>query len=301
MNIQQFISGIHRRYDRYVTIPMAHRKFSRLSILNSMDSIRYIINNRCSVSRYGDGEFYVLMGRGNSFQHPDVHLAERLKHALTSNDAPNHCLAIPYPLKDTSRLRPTSKEFWDYFTMRHGETLLPFLSLKRQYLDTQLSRFYIMYQEKSHCKQQLELLKKIWDNRDIVIIEGEKSRTGVGNDLYTNAKSVQRILGPATDAFKKYDQMLTAIKTYVQKDKLILLSYGMTATVLAYDLAKLGYWAIDIGHLDIEYEWFRSGVTIKTAIKGKFTNEARGEGGNDVNDCEDKEYLSQIICNILNR
>ena len=300
MKLQRIIDGLIRRYDRYICIPMAHRKFNKISILNSMDSIKYIIKNRCSVSRYGDGEFYVLMGRGNSFQHPDAHLAERLEQVLTSNDVSNLCLAIPYPLKDASRLRPSSKEFWGYFTMRHGETLLPFLSPKRQYLDTQLSRFYIMYQDKSHCKQQLELLKRIWDKKDIVIIEGEKSRTGVGNDLYANAKSVQRILGPATDAFKKYDQMLTAIKTYVQKDKLILLSYGMTATVLAYDLAKLGYWAIDIGHLDIEYEWFRMGVTENAAVKGKFTNEAKEQGGHCVDDCEDKQYLSQIICNIVN-
>jgi hypothetical protein len=41
------------------------------------------------------------------------------------------------------------------------------------------------------------------------------------------------------------------------KNILILISLGPTATVLAYDLAKLGYWAIDIGHIDNEYEWLK--------------------------------------------
>lgn len=130
----------------------------------------------------------------------------------------------------------------------------------------------------------------------MVIVEGVETRSGIGNDLYDNATSLQRILGPATNAFDMYDKMLETIIQHVSKDKLILLCYGMTATVLAYDLAKLGYWAIDLGHLDIEYEWFKLGITKRIAIKGKFTNEA--SGGNKVEECTDPKYLSQIICDI---
>jgi len=39
-------------------------------------------------------------------------------------------------------------------------------------------------------------LKKIWDGKDIIIIESEKSRLGVGNDLFDNTKSIKRILCP---------------------------------------------------------------------------------------------------------
>ena len=70
----------------------------------------------------------------------------------------------------------------------------------------------------------------------------------------------------------------------------------MTATVLAYDLAKLGYWAIDLGHLDLEYEWFLSGKTERFAVKGKFTNEVTD--GNLVDSCNDPVYKSQIICDL---
>ena len=153
-----------------------------------------------------------------------------------------------------------------------------------------------MYIDKSHCENQLNLLKAIWENQDVIIVEGTKSRTGIGNDLYNNVKSLQRILGPATNAFSMYDKMLETIKTYVPKDRLILLSYGPTATILAYDLAKLGYWAVDIGHLDIEYEWFLKGASDSIAIKGKFTNE--NKQGHFVDDCVDQIYLSQIICDI---
>ena len=39
-----------------------------------------------------------------------------------------------------------------------------------------------------------------------------------------------------------------------------LLPLGPAATVLAYDLFKAGYQAIDVGHVDVEYEWWRMGA-----------------------------------------
>ena len=294
---KRFLDFIVRRYNRYITIPAAHKKFDGINILNSIDSIKYIIEHKCSVSRFGDGEFIMLLGGGyDDYQGADQKLAKRLKEVLVSTDAPNHIVGLPMPLKHTIGLRPSSRDFWDYFTLRKGVSLLPYLSTSRLYIDTQLSRFYIMYTDKSHCGNQLNLLKAIWNNQDVVIIEGTKSRTGIGNDLYDNVKSLSRILGPATDAFSMYDEMLEAIVKHVSKDKLILLSYGPTATILAYDLAKLGYWAVDIGHLDIEYEWFLQKATDSVAVKGKFTNE--NKQGHFVEDCIDQTYLSQIICDI---
>lgn len=293
------IKFIIRQYNKFIAIPILHSKLKDIAILASMNSIQYIIDNRCSVSRFGDGEFDVLLGKnGNTFQTANAKLAERLKHILVSNDAPNHMVGIPRPLKGTDDLRPLSRDFWGYYIKENINYLLPFISKDRIYLDTQLSRFYMAYKDKSHCKEHLALLKKIWDGRDIVIVEGCESRTGVGNDLYDNAKSIRRIIGLATNAFEKYDDMLNAILTNVSKDKLVLLSYGMCATVLAYDLAKLGYWAIDLGHLDIEYEWMRMGVTENSVVKGKFTNEAGNAGRQNIVECIDPDYQKQIIFTI---
>ena len=295
----KFFDLIIRQYNKYVCIPLARKKLRNITILDSMTSIQYIIDNRCSVSRFGDGEFDVLMGKnGNTFQIADRQLAERLKEVLISNDVPNHMIGIPQPLKGVSGLRPLSRDFWGYYVKENVAKLLPFFSGGKTYLDTQLSRFYIAYKDKSHCKEQLDLLKKIWAGQDIVIIEGCESRTGIGNDLYDNSKSIQRILGLPTNAFAKYDEMLDAILTHVSKDKLIILSYGMCATVLAYDLAKLGYWAIDLGHIDIEYEWMKMGVIENTPVKGKFTNEAGVCGRENIDECNDGQYRNQILLDI---
>ena len=142
----------------------------------------------------------------------------------------------------------------------------------------------------------IRALKTIWENRDVLFIEGEQSRLGVGNDLFNNSKSIKRILCPATNAFEHYHEILETCKEYGQ-NRLLLLALGQTATVLAYDLSKLGYWAIDIGHIDIEYEWYLRKTKRKIAIPGKYVNEVTE--GRLFTECEDGEYLEQIIKTII--
>ena len=74
-------------------------------------------------------------------------------------------------------------------------------SFNKVYLDTQLTRFYYEKKDKSKCNEHIELIKQIWNERDIVIVEGCKTRSGIGNDLYDNANSIQRVLGPALSGF----------------------------------------------------------------------------------------------------
>lgn len=286
---------IRKFFFRYIGIPYVYRKTAKYQILNSMDSIQYILDNHCSVSRYGDGEFSVIWGGGNGFQQPNQRLAQLLKKVIEADDAPNHMIGIPVYIRDFSSLR-NPYAFWPVYVTRNYYRLKTLISPQNKYLNTQMTRFYYEMQDRSHSAEQLSLLKKIWDNRDIVIVEGIQTRSGIGNDLYDNAKSVQRILGPATNAIDMYDEMLEAITKNVSKDKLVLLSYGMVATVLAYDLAKLGYWAVDIGHLDLEYEWFKRKAEERVQVKGKYANEV--QGGNDVAECTDPIYLSQILVDI---
>ena len=72
MNMSSVFSILYRQYNKYIAIPLAQRKLRDIHIMNSIDSIQYIIDKKCSVSRFGDGEFFVLMGGGNSFQEPDL-------------------------------------------------------------------------------------------------------------------------------------------------------------------------------------------------------------------------------------
>jgi glycosyltransferase family protein len=141
------------------------------------------------------------------------------------------------------------------------------------------------------------LIKQIWENRGVCIIEGEFTRLGIGNDLLANAKSVYRILAPSTNAFDKYDVLKETVKIYSTKSDLILIALGMTATCLAYDLAKEGYQAIDIGHVDVEYEWFRMKAKGRVPVNNKYVAESKERLIGDGN--IDSLYFSQIRVRVL--
>ena len=66
---------------------------------------------------------------------------------------------------------------------------------------------------------------------------------------------------------------------------------------MAYDLAQTGRQAIDIGHIDVEYEWMKMGATEKVALPRKFVNEV--EAGRTVAEETDSGYLAQIIDRII--
>ena len=120
-----------------------------------------------------------------------------------------------------------------------------------------------------------------------------KSIFRVGNDLFDNMKSIIRIFCPIVKAFDVYDKILNeTIK--VDKNRLILIALGPTATILLMILYKAGYHVIDVGHVDIEYEWYLRNATTKIKIENKFVNETKG-GKENIEEIKDKNYYNQII------
>ena len=170
------------------------------------------------------------------------------------------------------------------------------IDMNRKYYSSMISRFYIEYKDKSKIPYYIKKLKQIWDKKDILIIEGEMSRLGVGNDLFNNSKSIKRILCPAINAFNVYEKIISQAKK-IDKSNLILLALGPTSSVLAYDLYKIGYQVIDVGHIDIEYEWFLRKAKKKIQIENKYVNEAYGNKYK-FGKVKDKNYYKEIICRI---
>lgn len=279
-----------------------NRKY-RLDILSSEETIDYILQTNCSVARFGDGEFEMVLqpDRDLGFQGRNSTLSEKMKSVL-GNQNPNLLICVPFTLNDLHGRTKHSRMFWFSWGKRNDQHHR-IVELIRQcqpdgyvYGDSQITRPYIAYRTAEHAVGIFSAMKKIWDGQDILFVEGEKTRLGVGNDLFDNARSVKRVLCPATNAFDRYDEILDAVKS-VWNDELILLALGPTATVLAADLADSGIRAMDLGHVDIEYEWFRTGAKGHDQVAGKFTNEA--ENGNQVADCADENYQQQIICRIV--
>lgn len=264
-------------------------------IRSTDETLDVILREHCSVSRYGDGEFNVIREKGNGFCRYNPVLARRLREVLDAA-VPNHIVCIPYALVSQKNINFRTKVFWLSFFVKAYDLLASSLRKERVYYDASFTRFYFAYKDKRVCGGYLEKIKRIWEGRDVLLVEGEYSRLGVNNDLFAKAGSLARVLAPAEDAFDKYEEILQAAKVY-GADKLILLALGQTATVLAYDLAKEGFWAIDIGHVDVEYEWFLRGARDKVKIAGKYVQEAH-DRREDMEEIRDESYLKQIVCRV---
>lgn len=274
-----------------------------LNILTSEESIERILESNCSVARFGEGELELILHSDMDlgFQKRNPQLAEKLKKVLASKNK-ELMICIPYALNDIGGRTEHSRKFWfnwgRYRDQHHNVVaLIRELRGGERYVfgDTQITRPYIAYKTSEHGARIFPMLKKLWEGKDVLFVEGEKTRLGVGNDLFANAKSIKRVLCPATDAFDYYEEIMDTVKS-VYHGELILLALGPTATVLAADFADMGMRAIDLGHLDIEYEWYLSGAKDHSQIAGKFTNEAAD--GHNVSDCRDEEYINQIVCRV---
>lgn len=278
----------------YLALRKKHHIVPKIaSIDNTIDKI---IQSHCSISRFGDGEILLLSDKNKSigFQEANSMLSQKLKEVILSND-PTHLVCLSDTFEDLHRYNRKAKRFWRTHFFLYQWVWEKYIDKDKLYYNTFVTRPYMDFADKTKSKDWFTNMKEIWKNRDVVFIEGEKSRLGVGNDFFDHAKSIKRILCPPQNAFNRYDDIIKeAVKQ--NRDVLFLIALGPTATALAYDLHKAGYQAIDAGHVDIEYEWWRMKAKRKVKIPQKYVNEA--VGGEIVTNAG-MEYQNQIIAKIL--
>jgi len=272
----------------------------KLNIVSSVKTVDLILKEKYSVCRFGDGELQMMshfLKEGNTenfsvntFQNYDKCLASRLIEVFRSSDK-KILICLPYQFKDSSISRFKVRVFWEReWLLRRN--LLQEIGINKRFGDSTFTRFYMGRKDIRDIDAYVMRLQSIWGKRKVVLIEGKFSRLGAGNDLFSTAESVERIVCPAVNAFHSYSDIMNTVQN-IEKSKLILIALGHTATVLAYDLALAGYQAIDIGHLDIEYEWYKMGATTKTAVANKYVNEVPSGRIGDID--PDHIYEQQVI------
>lgn len=254
-------------------------------VLNAWDALYLVASSDKSMARLGDGEFKLIMGENISFQKFDPELSERLKNILRSQNE-NILVGI------ADIFGYCTAEYMRRVMCSCRETLYKYIDFDKTYIDTNVTR-QLVFTNHEQGQDYYNKMKSIWDNKDIIIVEGAGSRLGVGNDLLNNAKSVKRILCPIKDAFSKYKEILAECLKQ-DKNALFIMALGPTATVLAEDLTNNGYRALDIGHLDTAYEAFLRNSEKFVHVEGKIVfNEERHN--NLLKPCSDENYNKQII------
>lgn len=265
-------------------------------IVNNIDdTIDKIIIDKCSVSRYGDGELGLIYGKDIGFQNYSEDLSLKLKNIIKSKSK-NHIVCLPNVFDSLDHFNNSARIFWKEYVRYRRNSIYKIIDMKKIYYDAHITRLYMDFDEKDKVEKRFNRIKQIWNNREVIIVEGETSRLGVGNDLFSNTRQIERIICPSKNSFEEYNRIIQEIKKH-EKSKLILIALGPTATVLAYDLSKDGYQAIDIGHIDIEYEWFLMGAKSKCEIKNKYVNEVNSNI--EIGELTEEKYISEIVSKIL--
>lgn len=263
------------------------------TIKSSEELLDKILKTGCSLSRYGDGEFNIMMNKGFPwFQEYNEELAQRLREVINSKNE-NLIIAIAqnfrffdrYTVEAADEIRIYMQKKWQDIT-----NLLP----KREYYDAYVSRPYLIFRNKENARRVFSLLKKIWCGRKLLIVEGQHGRMGVGNDLFQGALSIKRIVCPDKNVWDVYNLLLEKIIAYVKTERsLVCISLGPVATVLAHDLCVNGIQALDIGQIDNEYEWWMRNSLMRTQIEGKMVAELPQTNISD--DFVDALYYEQIV------
>jgi glycosyltransferase family protein len=267
--------------------------FYKPKILSKAETIQQLSEKGRSIARLGDGEFAAIVGQKRwNFQDVSELLAQKLKEVLASNEDglliglhPTFYMNLSdVPEEDADSVRAYMRPM---VRRLHAELLDP----EKIYGDAKFNNINTL--------DDVNNLKKIWNERECIFIEGCHTGMSVGNDLFDNCRSIGRILGPAENAINRYDEIMNeAVK--LPKDKLILLALGPTATALAYDLYKEGYQAIDIGHVDLAYEAFirKAPNMYSVNIPYKYCSMDERISGRNIEEIDDADYKSQIIAKI---
>ncbi|MCM1122058.1 MAG: GT-D fold domain-containing glycosyltransferase [Ruminococcus flavefaciens] len=285
LDFKRFVKDILAQID-YFLYRSGFKKCS-IRVHTIEETIEELTRGNKSMIRFGDGEITMIRGRSLKLQQVEPEIIDGLKRLL-QYEYEDMIVTIPDIFDDLSIYRRASRQFWKDHLLFSRKIYEKYCNPGREYYNTSISRFYITLDDHGRCREWMEGIRQIWKDKDIVVVEGERTHNGVGNDLFDLAGSVERIIGPSSDAYGRLDEIMQCCREY-PRDRLFLISLGVAAKFLAERLFLEGYRALDIGNLDMEYEWYLSGAKqkeeiAKHSIIGETANRAAGYD----------EYLDQI-------
>lgn len=265
-----------------------------ISVMSIDETLDQLLKTEKSLIRFGDGEFNIMNGYSIAFQEYNEELAKGMKEILLTANQEEMLLCMPEVFKAFKGEFPldyNSETFWKKELDRYADFFKEYCQSKI-YGSAFISRPYIYSKDRTRAFDQFEKMKQLFEGKDLLIVEGATSRSGVGNDLFDKANSIRRIICPSHNAFSKVKEIREKILKH-SEGRLILLMLGPTAKVLAYQLSQLGYRALDLGHIDSEYEWMKMGAETKVQLKHKHTAEYNFD--QDIEFIEDEDYNQQVV------
>lgn len=251
---------------------LVNEKPYKPKILTVSEGIDELIASGKSFCRLGDGECKLINGVGLDFQQPDRALAKKLLQIL--QDEQTACyVGIPryywYFNEDMERRNnPYHKQYYTFQIPPIRQFFAEHCNKNKTYIDACLGG-YMSQKSVAFCKKRFKKLQTLFANKKLLIVAGETVFKNISHDFFANAAQKEFLFAPRINAWAHFDSIMQRILTY-PKDFLVVLILGPTATVLAYELSKLGYVAYDTGHVPKDYDAFMKNADRSAGAIAKF-------------------------------
>lgn len=223
-----------------------------MKIINEIETIKKL-QEGCSISRFGDGEFRLMNGKNMVYQDYNKDIVDKLKNILSQKKNPEKLLVGIPPFYDNTEehlKRITNKKvlvYWEkYMKKKESKDIEPLLNHKKNYYSSFISRIESFDYNK---EEYLRELSKVWENKNVILVLNENKYNKISNLIISstsNTNSITKIFCAEKNAYFDYTTLLNNCTIY-SKGVLFLLMIGPTATILSYDLCCNGYQALDIG------------------------------------------------------
>lgn len=239
------------------------------NIIDYNDTLDILCNTNKSIIRFGDGEIIIINKGSIGFQEYDEVLSNKLKEILISNDN-NILIGINYHYyyPSVDLLHDYVKYVYRSFVNDFRDNLNKFIDINKQYYTAGITCMYTTFKEWDF-EYWYNKFRTIWNNKNITIICGDRIFKNIKYNIFDNAKNIEYLYIPSINAFSQYNDILEKSKT-INKDNIIIIIAGPTAKVLAYDLSKIGYRCLDLGHLAKDYDAYKIKLETNKQNIGKF-------------------------------
>ncbi len=211
-------------------------------ILTAADTVNYVVKHRCSLIRFGDGEFYLMGGSSIHYQEFSEAIKNDLALILKSDSevCSNILICMPKFYFECSGLELLKKR------VLFRSWVKPRYMFKKHYDEKRIYGDAFLFAEKNN-----EVYKLIWEGTDVKTVLFVHN-----NPLYASffkekyGKEIHFIRVPSNNAYACVDDIYNNIVKFIESNKvdIVLISAGPCAKVLVFRLAKRGVWAIDTGH-----------------------------------------------------
>lgn len=232
----------------------------RPNIKTSEETIQELLNSNKSLARFGDAEIAIINGEGMFYQKYDKKLAMRMQEII-ANEQENLCVGInnifaPFQnviglLRDTNHME---KNCYMYSVPKCRRDYDKYINYSMQYYSTE-------YFSKQHCGRDFEIWRHYFKGKKLVLVGCKEAADNLKFNVYDTAQELHYEFVPNRDCFSVYDETLSRLKCY-DKSFIHILMCGATACVLASDLCKEGFKALDLGHFAKHYDWYKRGIDV---------------------------------------